>query len=235
MRGVLAKRGGRAWPISAVGLLPLGYAWQKVRVAAGRARTRAHRQRQRHLPLPPLLADRGRQPGERRAISTDLKARRPATFVRLSTAGLEGSYELATATEKVQFFYQPRTFNAPLLWQIYLLNSFTLATCASLPVGLGHPRRRDRRGHEPLEAGHQRPRLHGLGARSCSTRPSPTRCGACIPRAWGSGGTSITSELTAAEQGASEAGFVTSPFSTSPTRRSWGFDAFSIGRSGARG
>jgi hypothetical protein len=81
------------------------------------------------------------------------KAEHPAEFVRMQTAGIEANYELATNVEKTQFFYQTRTWNAPLLWQLYLVNSAYLGTCASSRADrltddanaeeAGHPERRD--------------------------------------------------------------------------------------------
>jgi hypothetical protein len=129
VRGVLARVAVGAADL-AVGLLPLGYAWQKSewqRAVLGREQIGSANDAYRYHPFSQISGVSQVSDGD----LADLKARRPATFVRLSTAAMEGSYELATATEKVQFFYQPRTFNAPLLWQLYLLNTFTLATCAS--------------------------------------------------------------------------------------------------------
>ncbi len=60
-----------------------------------------------------------------------LKAERPAEFVRMSTAGLEGGYELATNLEKIQFFHRTRTWNVPALFEAYLVNSIYQYACAS--------------------------------------------------------------------------------------------------------
>jgi hypothetical protein len=128
-RGVLARVAVGAADL-AVGLLPLGYAWQKAewqRAVLGRDQIDSSNDAYRYRPFSQISGVSQVSDDD----LADLKARRPASFVRLATAAMEGSYELATTTEKVQFFYQPRTFNAPLLWQLYLVNSFNLATCAS--------------------------------------------------------------------------------------------------------
>lgn len=59
------------------------------------------------------------------------KARDPAGFVRMSTAGLETSLELVTSLEKTQLYHGTRAWHGVLFWQVYLTNSLYLAGCAS--------------------------------------------------------------------------------------------------------
>lgn len=61
----------------------------------------------------------------------DFKRDRPAEYVRMSTAGIEGNYELATQLEKHQVFYRTRAWHGFALWQLYLTNVFYVGTCAS--------------------------------------------------------------------------------------------------------
>jgi len=60
----------------------------------------------------------------------DLKARHPAEFVRMGTAGIEANYELATNLEKVNVFYNPRTYPSIAVAILNLTNIFYMVTCA---------------------------------------------------------------------------------------------------------
>lgn len=72
-----------------------------------------------------------------------LKASRPAEFVRMSTAGFEAGYELATQIEKTRFFYRTRTWDTALLWTLYLQNSLYMSTCSGRGDGAIDRLRRD--------------------------------------------------------------------------------------------
>lgn len=62
------------------------------------------------------------------------KARDPAGFVRMSTAGLESSLELVTSLEKTQLFYSTRAWHGFLFWQTYATNTAYLGACASKSI-----------------------------------------------------------------------------------------------------
>jgi hypothetical protein len=60
-----------------------------------------------------------------------LKAEHPADQVRMSMAGIEGSYAEAHAVESIQFFQHTTTWNTALLWVLYIGNSSYLYECSN--------------------------------------------------------------------------------------------------------
>jgi len=59
-----------------------------------------------------------------------LKRFHPADHVRMSTAGIEANYELATHMEKLAFFERTETFDLVLLWMLNLSNIFYMGACS---------------------------------------------------------------------------------------------------------
>lgn len=59
-----------------------------------------------------------------------LKRDHPADMVRLTAAGLEANYELATELHRVQFFQGTRNWHAGAIALLYVLNTAYLARCA---------------------------------------------------------------------------------------------------------
>jgi hypothetical protein len=59
-----------------------------------------------------------------------IKSERNADIVRMGTAGIEASYELATNLERVHVFYEPRTWPSIAIGLLYMSNTFYMLTCA---------------------------------------------------------------------------------------------------------